>query len=88
MKIYKINGGDDMCDYGVVVFEQKYEGQNVGEVCEKLLGNKDSYEDGEFGIYREEPIEKYEDKVFLRMRDKGDYDDLKHEKLFLETETI
>lgn len=90
VKVYKINGGDNGNDYGALSFEQKYPHKTVGEVCEKLLGENDSYEDEDegFGIYREAPIAGMETSVFMRMRDNMDYDDLKHEKLYLDFEVI
>ncbi len=89
-KLYKINGGDNGNDYGASSFEQKYKGMKVGDICEQLLGDNDSYEDDDdgFGIYREDPIQDFEQSIFFRMRDYMDYDDLKHEKLYLDFEVI
>jgi len=90
MKIYKIDGGDEGCDYGVCSFEEAYKGCKVGEVCEELLNGQTEFSNDElgFGVCVEEPIEENEVRVFLRMRDREDYDALKCEKLFLENEII
>jgi len=90
VKVYKINGGDNGNDYGASSFEQKYKGMKVGDICESLLGDNDEYEDEKdgFGIYREAPIAGMETSVFMRMRNYMDYDDLKHEKLYLDFEVI
>lgn len=90
VKVYKVNGGDSGDDYGALSFEKKYPHKTVGEICEELLGENESYEDsdGGFGIYRQAPITEMESSVFMRMRNYMDYDDLKHEKLYLDFEVI
>ena len=92
LKVYKVYevDGDGIADYGALSFEQKYAGRKVGEVCEELLAGKKTYvyEDEETVFRIRYKFETTDRIAFFAQRDTQDYDDSKHQKLYMEDEIL
>lgn len=88
-RVYSIDGNGD-ADYSALSFELKFSGREVSEVCEEILNGKGTavYDEGDTYFRVTRKYETMDRVAFFAQRDTQDYDDSKHQKLYMEGETI
>lgn len=85
-KVYRVSGDD----YSALSFEEKFKGKTVLEAVKEVIGEKNSgtFSDDENYFDIALKYETSDRDAFFAQRNEQDYDESKHDKLFIEDEVL